>query len=195
MWLVEDSKCTGCDWLTLQQVRRPFFSVSSLWKKGIPLERHRPPERQEVIVSSIYSSSKEWIQEKVLLLSVTKDWFLVHPFDCLYGCHRERLAIDEALSSYAVFQWFLRLCEGISRLVLGKYGKTTRVELRKALECLACHPRVHRAVSARHIFKGDRGLLGERCFMLLYTSKFITDIWCKNLYFFKQFCRKSLPWS
>ena len=175
---------------------RPFFSVSSLWKKGIPLERHRPPERQEVIVSSIYSSSKEWIQEKVLLLSVTKDWFLVHPFDCLYGCHRESLVIDEeALSSYAVFQWFLRLCEGISRLVLGKYGKTTRVELRKALECLACHPRVHRAVSARHIFKGDRGLLGERCFMLLYTSKFITDIWCKNLYFFKQFCRKCLPWS
>ena len=63
-------------------------------------------------------------------------------FQCLHGCPREHLAIDEALYSVAVFQWFLCLWEGIFRLVLGKCGKTTRVALRKALECLTCHPRV-----------------------------------------------------
>ena len=120
-------------------------------EKGIPLDRHRPPARQEGIDSSSNSSSKEWIREEVLLLSVTKNGHLsslgmymehVHPFQCLHGCHRERLAIDEALYSVAVFQWFLCLWEGFFRLVLGKCGKTTRVALRKALECLACHPRV-----------------------------------------------------
>ena len=165
-------------------------------EKGIPLDRHRPPARQEGIDSSSNSSSKEWIREEVLLLSVTKNGHLsslgmymehVHPFQCLHGCHRERLAIDKALYSVAVFQWFLCLWEGFFRLVLGKCGKTTRVALRKALECLACHPRVHQAVSARHTFKGDRELfrelLGERCSMRFCTSKFITDIWCKTLVF------------
>ena len=63
-----------------------------------------PPARQEGIVSSSNSSSKERIQEEVLLSSVTKDWLHVHPFDCLYGCHRDCLANDEALYSGAVFE-------------------------------------------------------------------------------------------
>ena len=82
-------------------------------EKGIPLDRYRPPARQEGIDSSSNSSSKERIQEKVLLLSVAKNGHLaslvmymehVHPFQCLHGCHRERLAIDEALYSVTVFQ-------------------------------------------------------------------------------------------
>ena len=58
------------------------------------------------------------------------------------------------------------------RLVSGKCGKTTGVALRRALECLDCHPRVHQAVSACHIFKGDLGLLRERCSLRFYTSKY-----------------------
>ena len=56
--------------------------------------------------------------------------------------------------------------------MLGKCGKTTGVALRKALESLACHPRAHQAVSARHTFQGDLGLLREPCSMRLYTSKY-----------------------
>ena len=157
------------EWVS-DQGRRLLFDVSSLWRKGIRQGRLRPPARQEGIVSSS-NSSKEWIQEEVLLLSVTKDCLHDHPFHCLHGCHKERLAIDEALYSVAVFQWFLCVCEGIFRLVSGKCGKTTGVALGKALECLACHPRAHQAVSARHTFKGDLGLLWDRCSMRLYTSK------------------------
>ena len=101
-----------------------------------------------------------------------KDLLYVHPFHCLYGCHSERLAIDEALHTVAVFQCFLCLCEGIFWLVFGKWYKTTRVALRKALDCLACHPRVHQAVSVRHTFKGDLGLLREQCYLRFYTSKY-----------------------
>ena len=54
----------------------------------------------------------------------------------------------------------------------GKCGKTLGVALSKALECLACYPSVHQAVSARHTFNGDLGLLRDRCSMHLYTSKY-----------------------
>ena len=101
-----------------------------------------------------------------------KDLLHVHPFHCLYGCHSERLAIDEALHTVAVLKCFLCLCEGIFRLVFEKCYKTTRVALRKALVCLACHPRVHQAVSVRHTFKGDLGLLREQCYLRFYTSKY-----------------------
>ena len=162
MWLA-DTPVSASD--------RPFFSVSSLWKKGF-FQRGTGPARQEGIVSSSSSSSEWWNQEELLLLSLAKDLLHVHPFHCLYGCHSERLAIDEALHTVAVFQCFLCLCEGIFRLVFGKCYKTTRVALRKALECLACHPRVHQAVSARHTFKGDLGLLREQCYLRFYTSKY-----------------------
>ena len=118
----------------------------------------------------------------------------VHPFHCFYGCHRERLAIDEAHYSVAVFQWFLCLCEGIFRLVSGKCGKTTGVALRKALECLDCHPRVHQAASACHIFKGDPGFLRERCSLRFYTSKY-RHLMQTICIFFKQFCWICLQWT
>ena len=161
MWLA-DTPVSASD--------RPFFSVSSLWKKGFFFQRGTGPARQEGIVSSSSSSSEGWNQEELLLLSLAKDLLHVHPFHCFYGCHRERLAIDEAHYSVAVFQWLFCLCEGIFRLVSGKCGKTTGVALRKALECLDCHPRVRQAASACHIFKGDPGFLRERCSLRFYTS-------------------------
>ena len=73
--------------------------------------------------------------------------------------------------------------EGILRLMSRKCGKTTRIALSKALECLACHSRVHQAVSAHHTFKGDRGHLESDalCTSILLCS--LQTIDAKNLYF------------
>ena len=179
-------------WHSSECIRPPILLCKLLVEKEILLERPGPA-RQEEIVSSSNSSSKEWIQAEVLLLLVTKDLLHVHPFHCFYGCHRRRLAIDEAHYSVTVFQWFLWLCEGIFRLLSGKCGKTTGVALRKLSKVsLVIHAFIRllaRAIHSRAILDShERDAL---CVSILLS----TDIWCKQFVFFKQFCRKCLQWT
>ena len=57
----------------------------------------------------------------------------------------------------------------ILRHMLRKCSKKSEVTLRNAFECLVCDPRVQQAVTTRHVFKRDLGLLREGCASSLKT--------------------------
>ena len=109
---------------------------------------------------------------------------VIHAFIRLLACATHSRAILDSYASNAICASILLSTDSCFSVISSSLWRNFETCVREMWQNDRSRAekssRMPRLSSTR---SSDRGLLGEQCFMLLYTSKFITDIWYKIFYF------------